>query len=208
MTELEKIFHEIHEGWSETLQGSLLASTDPTFERLEKGCVAYLRYKGFSVKAPLGYPHKVKNLDGLINFFYGVYKKCFSGNLTPYRNEQQDRKIAKEFVEKRQNADGLSREEALAQCATIIQTVFENINEFNFTIPVTFGIFGQQKMGWVTSAAIGIMNEKLARANEVRSQQIVDQMMIKMEQEDNLGWGEKILDELLKEKEDAKKEEN
>ena len=52
------------------------------------------------------------------------------------------------------------------------------------------------------------MNEKLARANEVRSQQIVDQMMIKMEQEENLGWGEKILDELLKEKEDAKKEEN
>lgn len=207
-SELDNILGRIGKGWRETLQGTFLDGANPPLELLTNACVDYLRYKGFSVKEPLGYPHKVKDLAGLINFFYGLYKKCFTENLSPYRNDQQDLKIAKEFVDKRQEADGLSHKEALAQCATIIQTVFENIDDFNFTIPVTFGIFGQQKMGWVTAAAIGIMNEKITRASEMRSQQMVDEMVARMEKEGNLGWGEKILDELLKEREDAKKKEN
>ena len=154
----EGFFLAIENGLSEAQQETLFESQSIN---LEKACVDYLRYEGYSVRKPLIYPYEIKKLNDLISLFYVSLSKQSKEEILIYKNEKQDLKLAKSFVESIQKTDGLSKQAAMKQCAAIIQIVFKNIDRFKFNIPLTFGIFGQQNMGWVTGLAIKIMNEEI-----------------------------------------------
>ena len=192
--DIDKIINAISAGLSETQQESLFRSESTS---LEDACVDYLRYKGYSVRKPFMYPYEIKKLNDLISVFYTLLSKYNKKDVIIYRNEKQDLKIAKSFVESIQNTDGLSRQAAMKQCASIIQIVFKNIDRFKFNIPLTFGIFGQQKMSWVTELAIKIMNEEIEEYKELSVLRKIDEMIAKYSKED-IGWSDNMINIALR----------
>ena len=195
---LEEFFQAISDGLLETQQETLFGSKA---ESLEKACVDYLRYKGYSVRKPLMHPYEIKKLNDLISLFYVFLSKHNKKGELVYKNEKQDLKIAKNLVESIQKTDGLSRQVAMQRCASIIQTVFRNIDRFKFNISLTFGIFGQQNMSWVTELAIKIMNEEIAKYKEATVDKKIDEMLLKYPKED-IGWSDVMINVALKQQGD------
>jgi len=134
---------------------------------IERACSAFLKHKCYSIKkVEYDYSGKpIKDIQDLIDYFYGLMYKYHPGEAV-YRNREQDLSIALAFVEARQEADGITKEAALKQCAALIQIVFEEEPRFKFNIPLNFSIFGQKQCGWITEVAVRIMNERIQKAKE------------------------------------------
>jgi len=196
----EKFLHAISKGLSEAQQGTLF---DSQSTGLEEACVDYLRYKGYSVKKPLMYPFEIKKLKDLPDLFRVLLSKYNEKDALIYSNEKQELKLAKSFVESIQISDGLSKHTAMRRCANIIRIVFDNIERFNFNIPLTFGIFGQQNMSWVTELAIRILNEEITKDKELNVEKKIDEMISRYPKEE-IGWSEEVLSIVLKRQEDKK----
>lgn len=148
----------------------------PNFDAVDDLCVEWLRAREYSVRPPIRYPFKITHIDDLTKLYYDRLGRMYDRNLIPYSNEQHDRSIAKAFVESRMEADQISYETALKQCAAIIQTLFDNFDCFAWDTPPTFGIFGQQKMGWLTRELVKIMNEQIAAYEEERSERAIKKL--------------------------------
>jgi hypothetical protein len=147
------------------LDGSDLFVTST--DSIERACISFLEYRGYRVnkmeEVATGKP--VKDIKDLIDYFYTMYKR-YHPDVYIYRNREQDLSLAASFVEARQVADELTKEQALKQCAAIIQVIFEEEERFHFTMPVTFGVFGQKNCGWITEVAVRILNERIKKAKE------------------------------------------
>jgi hypothetical protein len=203
----EEFLHAIDKGLSEAQQGTLFNSQSVS---LENACVDYLRHKEYSVRKPLMYPYETKKLNDLISLFYTSLSKYSEKDALVYRNTKQELKLAKSFVESIQKSDGLSKQTAMKRCANIIQIVFNNIERFNFTIPLTFGIFGQQNMSWVTELAIRILNEEINNQKELNVEKKIDEIISRCPKEE-MGWSDEVLNTILKRQEEktyGKKESN
>jgi len=166
--------------------------------RLENACVEFLRYRGYKVSKPQQYINsKVKDLKELISFFYSLLDRRLDGTncVVSYRNNlTKDLAIAKRFVDSRMEANGISSDVALKECANIIQTIFKNYNDFNFKYPISFSVFGQKKLGWITEKAIQILNNSLRGEVEDRAEAI-RQEALAMQDTNSLGYQD--IDELL-----------
>lgn len=195
--DIEKILNSIEKGLLEMQQENLFGLKSAG---LESACVDYLRYKGYSVRKPLMHPYEIKKLNDLISLFYVFLSKYNKKGELVYKNEKQDLKIAKSLVKSIQNTDGLSRQAAMKQCASIIQIIFKNMDRFKFNIPLTFGIFGQQKMSWVTELAIKIMNEEIIKFKEANVEKKIDEMMARYSKEEDIGWSDDMLNSALKQR--------
>jgi hypothetical protein len=147
------------------LDGSDLFVTST--DSIERVCISFLEHRGYRVnkmeEVATGKP--VKDIKDLIDYFYTMYKR-YHPDVYIYRNREQDLALAASFVEARQVADELTKEQALKQCAAIIQVIFEEEERFHFTMPVTFGVFGQKNCGWITEVAVRILNERIKKAKE------------------------------------------
>lgn len=192
--DIEKIINAINDGLVEVQQDNLFGS-DSTC--LENACIDYLRYKGYGVKEPITPFYNIKKLNDLISLFYDFLSKYNEKDVIIYKNEKQDLKIAKTLVEVVQNMDGLSKQVAMNQCAIIIRIVFKNIGRFKFNIPLTFGIFGQQRMSWVTELAIKIMNEEIIKYKEVIVEKRIDEIIARCPKEE-IGWSDDMINLALK----------
>lgn len=171
--------------------------TGPNFDPIDNLCIEFLRERGYSVIKPTHYPLKVTKLDDIINLFYLLFNKHYPTFAAPYNSEARDRKIAKLFIESRMKADGISRTKALEQCAAIIETVFKNKDSFNFDPYPTFGVFGQQKLGWITEKALGFVNKDLEKFKEIETDKKIEAATIKLEESDmQIGWGDDVIDQL------------
>jgi len=166
--------------------------------RLENACVEFLKCRGYKVSKPQQYINsKVKDLKDLVTLFYSLLDRKLDGtNYTmSYRNNlTKDLTIAKRFVESRMEANGISRDVALKECANIIQTVFKHYNDFNFKYLISFSIFGQKKLGWITEKAIHILNNSLRGEVEDRAE-AMRQEALAMQDMNSLGYQD--IDELL-----------
>ena len=106
--------------------------------------------------------------------------------------------LASSFVEARQEADGLTKELALQQCAAIIKTIFEEEEKFNFSFPITFSVLGQKNCGWITELAIKLINERALREQsekEERDIAVADEYAKKYA--DLAGWPSEEIDRIL-----------
>lgn len=195
---IKKILHCIEEGLLETQQENLFGSESAG---LDNACVNYLRYKGYSVRKPLMPPYEVKKLNDLISLFYVLLSKQSKKDVLIYKNEKQDLKLAKSFVESIQKTDGLSKQAAMDYCASIIQIVFKNTDRFKFNIPLTFGIFGQKNMAWVTQLAIGIFNEEIVKHKEELIEKKIDEIISRCPKEE-IGWPDDVIGVILKRQEE------
>ena len=190
----EGFLDAINRGLLEVQQETLFGS-EPIV--LENACADYLRHKGYSVKEPLIYPYNIKKLDDLIVLFYVLLSKYNDKDTIVYKNKKQDLKIAKYFVESIQHMSGLSKPAAMGKCATLIKIVFNNVDRFKFTIPLTFGIFGQKNMAWVTQLAIKILNEEMEEYKEQQVDKKIDEMLARYPQSE-IGWSDNKINLALK----------
>jgi hypothetical protein len=126
-----------------------------------------------------------------------MFFKEFPGKIAYGRHEGEERKIASRFVESRMKASNLSRQAAMQECGEIISTVFENLDEFNFTVPITFGVFGQKNMAWVTNVAIEIMNKKIDQYQRIKDEAWSDKVIEERAKTHRPGWSEEELDKAL-----------
>jgi len=129
---------------------------------IEQKCVEYLKSYGYTVTKEVEPDHKnVKNSNDLVQFFYALVDYHYPSPVGYYRNVGKDRKIAKRFVESRMDMAGVDKKVAIRQCVLLIEALFKHADKFNFkTAPTSFGIFGQDSMGWVTEKLINIVIEE------------------------------------------------
>ena len=197
--DLDEAIDKIRDGLSCLDQGSIFSSVVPGYAEIEKACVDYLKILGYGIRPPYKFPAQIKKLDDLINLFYDLYFKKFPGTI-PYggKSESEERKTASRFIQSRIDASGLDKHTAMQECGEIIRTVFENLDGFNFTVPITFGIFGQKNMGWVTDVAVEIMNRKIEEYKRIEDEAWADKIMAERSKTHRAGWTEEELDKALK----------
>lgn len=196
MSENEYIAN-IRNAVSESDQNRLFSEGEAT--QLVKSCIEYLKFRGYKVIQLPKYIYAITSLDELVSFFYIMMELKHPGYVSDHRNMAENRAIAKRFVEARIKAGGLNKKEALNECAEIIRTVFTNEHEFNFKHKMTFRLFGQDKLGWVTDKAIQIINRGLDIYKEELAEEMREKMINAQDKKD-LGFGDlqEILDKLEK----------
>ena len=159
----------------------------PRFNWVDELCVEWLRYRSYSVRPPISYPVKITKSDEIISMFYGFLNNTYEKHLLPPSNIKRDRAIAKSFIEKRMEADKISRKDAMQQCAMIVRIVLKTPEVFKFETPPTFGIFGQAEMGWVTERAVKIINEQITKDNVIAAEKAIDEMTERIEKKYKMG---------------------
>jgi hypothetical protein len=146
-------------------------------DRLVDACLEFIFSRGYKLSENIIPLHpEIKNINDLINFFYNMFNR-YHPDMLLYKNNDQDRSIAKAFVESRKQAEGISDEMALAQCVEIIKVIFENEAKFNFTMPLSFSIFGQKNCYWITEFAVRMLNDKIKRDREELNERLADEFM-------------------------------
>lgn len=178
---------------------STIFGTSNTEERVLDSCVRYLRFKGYTVVSPKKFESKITSNDDLIEYFYRLLNRQNPEDYATSYDVNRDRGIAKRFIEERMEVTGASKEYALNECGEIIRTIFKHYDEFNFTHTLNFGIFGQNKLKWITDNALKIMNKQLRKEAEERTRVLrqkalsaynepagyddLDELLAKMEEE-------------------------
>lgn len=175
-------------------QETIFASPAEKHKTLSEACKKYLRYQGFKVIAPEKSAYNIKKLDDLIHLFYSFSDRSHPELMSSYRSFDRDRKIASGMVKARMEANGYGMPVAMNECAEIIETVFNHESEFNFKIPISFGILGQKNCGWITDKAIQIINRKRIKADKERRKKCIAELDKRYDAEPD-GFGD--LDEIL-----------
>ncbi len=176
-----------------SLDQKTMFNTDPE-AKIEEACAKYLKYRGFRVVEPKLFTAKIKSNDTLIEYFYDLlFRKHPKDHVTSY-NQARDRAIASRFVEGRMVMTGASKEYALNECGAIIKTVIKNEEEFKFKFPLSFAIFGNNKLAWVTNKAVEILNRNLSKKEEKEAERLREKA-IESQGTDDLGF--KDLDDIL-----------
>jgi hypothetical protein len=168
-------------------QGDLFGNKETLIKESIEMCTKFLKGQNYSVRPPLSYPAKINKLDELISIFYVFLNNTYEKHLLPSSNTKRDRAVAKAFVEKRMQADGISRKDAMQQCALIVQVVIRTPEIFKFETPPTFGIFGQAEMGWITERAIRIINDQITKNEVIATEKAIDEMTERIEKEYMMG---------------------
>lgn len=157
-TNLDRYSVELYAMLAELTQLVMIPEEDK-LNMLISTCRKILKDEGMAIISPPKGYKDIKKLSDLIEHFYCVlYHK--HPELTAYRDTKKDGSIAKHFVKKISDSTGLGYKESLIKCAMIVTTVFNNEEEFKFNneIFVSFAMFGQDKLGWITEKALQIMN--------------------------------------------------
>lgn len=192
MPKIKTYLDKIKEALASAQQLAVLG--DPE-EALRKACSEYLRSKGYKVVAP-DYRIYAKTPEDLVTYFYDKYSTVYniSGASPVYRNNiKRDLSTAKKFIASRMEASGVDRATAIRECADIITAVIEHHKEFGFKYALSFSIFGQDKLAWVTQKAVDIINN--ARIDSKEDERYCDMLSAKLDDECSHGFAD--LDDLI-----------
>lgn len=164
----------------------------PNYLGLLTACKKLLVHFNYRVYIPLQGKYSVNNEKELVQFFYQLLWRHKPELENSYINEVRDRVTAKRFVKSRLK-DGVSKQSILNECAEIINIVITHEDEFNFTIPLNFNIFGQEKFKWIVDKAVAIINRKKEKEHEDFIDKILMEEVNRLK---SVGWNdlEEILD--------------
>lgn len=165
---------------------------------LAEVCKGFIIYMGYTTNDPNLPEININKQEDLINLFYHYrnfyHPKDYNMGRMPV---ERDRAAAKQFVLSRMECAGVSKKIAFKQCAEIIETVFKYESEFKFKFPITFSIFGQNKLGWVTECALRIIEREKAKIADAKMEKKVREYEDQyMEEERNVPFSNS-LDEIL-----------
>jgi len=153
------------------------------YELIEQKCIEYLKASGYKVVKKVESTYKnVKNTNDLVELFYNLVDYNYPSPVGYYRNVGKDRKLAKSMIDNRMKTNHISREEALAECALLVESLFKYADALHLeNKPTSFGVFGQEKMGWVTDNLNRLLLDKerkrLKVKREAMEQEILDKTL-------------------------------
>jgi len=157
---------------------------------------------GYKIAEPLVVNESVNNLSKLLNYFYmRLFTICPDKQLTTIKNFQKDMKLISKFVEARKV--NMNEQAAIQECVAIIDVIFDYTIEFQFKQPITTGVLGQAKSGWITEKAVSILNRELERKDEEEVETRIKEIEDDYEEKVDLKKTADRLDKIL-----AKMEEN
>lgn len=131
---------------------------------------------GYQVTDPILADTKVVTLTDLRNYFFKrLWSKHPSSQQYSIDNIKSDLRLIRLFVEAREEK-GLNRFNAIQQCVAIIDIIFNYEEEFCFKEPISIGVLGQAKSGWITEKALYILNTNLRKEEELEIERRVDEI--------------------------------
>jgi len=129
---------------------------------------------GYQVTEPMLFNDNVKTIKDLRNYFFmRLWSKYSSRQQYYVDNLKNELRMMRLFIESREKK-GLDRFNAIQQCVAIIDIIFEYEEDFCFKDPISIGVLGQAKSGWITEKAIYILNDKLQREDEKKAEKMID----------------------------------
>jgi hypothetical protein len=194
----QDLVKNIFEYSRDLLEVDLLGMNDNS--NLIKACKEYLILNGCKVEDPIQYLINIKKQDDLINLFNLLLSRNHPEWMSKKEITNKDKAIAKYFVESRMST-GINKQRALEECAAIIYTLFEHEDEFHFDKSLSFGIFGQKKMGWITDFALAIMNRNIERANREEYEKLLEEFEHSQYKNETFGLTDDEINNILQTKE-------
>ena len=177
-----------------SLDQNTIFESDFKEEKVEEACVAYLKFKGYRIGSPKKFSVIISDTKGLVTHFYNLLNSKHTEKHATSYDLHKDLSVAKRFVASRMEVTGAGKEYALNECGEIIRTIFEHEEDFNFKYNLDFGIFGQDKLKWVTDKALQIMNKKLVDRDKIKAKELRAKAR-EVDSESDMGFTD--LDEIL-----------
>lgn len=136
-------------------------------------CSEILKRNGYKVSEPNTVEIKgVPKYEDLLRIFND--KIAIHYGLDQVKQNYTNITHIKNFVKQRKVATGTNLNEAKRECLTIINIIFDNLEEFNFTrIPGTY-ILCVRKYSWVIDKALDIINSKKFIIKEKKYAKLID----------------------------------
>jgi hypothetical protein len=131
---------------------------DVVYDELDAVCKDYLIFRGYRVSDKVKEKPITTRLDDLPSYFYNILRHRYPKVLCS-EDKTRDRVVAKHFLASRQK-NGVNKKVAFQECMDIIDSFFDNMEEFQLKPPVGFTIFGQGKAVWITNKAVELLYKK------------------------------------------------
>jgi len=136
---------------------------------------------GYMVSEPPVLQHHVVTLADLRDhFFMRMWKKYPDKQMYYLENRYSEMRVIRLLVESIEEK-GFSRTNAIKYGASIVDTIFNNADEFRFKKPIDLRVLGQKKSGWITAKAIEILNQKVEKYTEEQLRKRIKDMEKKLE---------------------------
>jgi hypothetical protein len=124
-----------------------------------------LMEQGYRIIPPVVVNAEINNQKKLRHYFYMRLDTKYPdrrSERTP--NTLMDVKMISALVKARMDT-GLGEQAAIQECVAIINAIFDYEKEFKFKYPIKdTRILGQNKLGWVTSKALALIDDKRKEA--------------------------------------------
>lgn len=139
----------------------------------EEEMVKELQERGYRV-IKVDFPHVVSSIKDLLDYFYARRFHYNQNRTFPIsRNFEADRKYLNNLVKKRQDT-GLSRIQAVRECAVLIETLFR----FEEYLKLREPVLSPQALtvGFIMEKICAIANGELDEASEEETRQYIDEI--------------------------------
>jgi len=139
----------------------------------EKEAVETLRERGYRV-VKVELPNTASSIKDLIDYFYA--RRLFYNperTFPPSRNFEEDRKYLSVLVKKREDT-GLSRKNAIKECAVLIETLFRFEEHLKLSEPVMSP--RALSVGFILNRVCAIANDEIGEAGEAETERYIDEI--------------------------------
>ena len=179
-------------------QRTFMGGDDASVESTSiEAAIDFLRQRGYRIQEPIVVDASINTRKDLINYFYRrLDSKYPSRRLSMAPNYSLDMQVMARLVKARMDT-GLGEQAAIQECIRIIDAIFTHEKEFSFKYPIRdTRILGQVKLGWVTSKALAIIEDKQRDAEHELIRKRAEEVEFSVEKSDE--EVESGLDALLK----------
>lgn len=170
--------------------GNFLQPTSALFDTVLGNCILLLEKNSFAVTRCESYTNNVKDLPSLINYYYN-FLHFRRRDIQPNREVGADLATANALLTSIETNYSFNREQALAFVSKLIVTLFDNLDVLNIDshiLAMFRGVFGQNKMAWITENIISCLNNDELKLEKMAAQADTDtEIYIKLKNV-QFGW--------------------
>lgn len=161
---LEDHISNISKSLKEINDTDLFGVADEFYNNLEKNCVDYLKFLGYSVFKPEIPEYSVTKIDDVINYFENRKSFMFPNKIRASNNSYIKNQVGiNRLIKKIAEANNINRRQAMREFCAIVDTVFDNYDQFGFKFDITLSCLINNKFWWVIEKATKIKNEAIEK---------------------------------------------
>ena len=137
---------------------NFLMTDEKKIDAVVSSCIEFLESFGFYIRKPLK-KSAVNTTQMLVTYYYNsLYNKV--PDILPVRDEEKDRAIAKQLVERLKTDFDLKKKDALAMAENMVIILLRNWEVYGIDkgLLCSFAVFGQGKLKFVTDRIISTLN--------------------------------------------------